>query len=75
MYYPVIPLVKESYAADRQFALCESCFWSATILTIQKEMCTLQALVQFVQATIFLYFLLQEMTFTSWMLNPKVDWR
>ena len=32
MYYPVIPLVKESYAADRQFALCESCFWSATIL-------------------------------------------
>jgi hypothetical protein len=32
MYYPVSPLVKRSYAADRQFALCESCFWSATIL-------------------------------------------
>ena len=24
--------MKRSYAADRQFALCESCFWSATIL-------------------------------------------
>jgi hypothetical protein len=32
MYYPVSPLVKRSYAADRQFALCEPCFWSATIL-------------------------------------------
>jgi hypothetical protein len=32
MYYPVSPLVKRSYAADRQFALCDSCFWSATIL-------------------------------------------
>jgi hypothetical protein len=32
MYYSDSPVVKSSYAADRQFALCESCFWSATIL-------------------------------------------
>ena len=32
MYYSNSPLVKSSYAAARQFALCESCFWSATIL-------------------------------------------
>jgi hypothetical protein len=32
MCYPVSPLVKSSYAADHQFALCESCFWSTTIL-------------------------------------------
>jgi hypothetical protein len=31
MYYPV-NLLKSSYVADRQFVLCESCFWSATIL-------------------------------------------
>jgi hypothetical protein len=32
MYYSVSPLVKSTNASDRQFALCESCFWSATIL-------------------------------------------
>jgi hypothetical protein len=32
MYYPVSPQVKRSYATNCQFALCESCFWSATIL-------------------------------------------
>ncbi|PWU82357.1 MAG: hypothetical protein DLM72_02200 [Candidatus Nitrosopolaris wilkensis] len=31
MCYPVSPLVKRSYAADHQFALCEFCL-SATIL-------------------------------------------
>ena len=32
MYYSGNPLAKSSYAADRQFALCESCFWSSTVL-------------------------------------------
>ena len=41
----------------------------------EKEICTVQSLVQFVQATIFLYFLLQVMMLTSWMLGPKLDWR
>lgn len=41
----------------------------------EKEMCTVQTLVQFVQATIFLYFLLQVMMLTNWMLDPKLDWR
>lgn len=32
-YYPVNPALQGTYnARDRQFALCESCFWSATIL-------------------------------------------
>jgi hypothetical protein len=37
MYYSVSPLVKSSYTADRQFALCESCFWSATILRSRER--------------------------------------
>lgn len=32
MHYSARSLVESSYTADRQFALCESCFWSATIL-------------------------------------------
>jgi hypothetical protein len=32
-YYSVNPPVEDTYnARDRRFALCESCFWSATIL-------------------------------------------
>lgn len=32
-YYSVSPPVERTYeTTDRQFALCESCFWSATIL-------------------------------------------
>ena len=38
MYYSVSPTVKSTYESDRQFALCESCFWSATIFkSIQKN--------------------------------------
>jgi len=33
MYYSVNYIVESSHsAADRQFALCELCFWTATIL-------------------------------------------
>lgn len=32
-YYPVNPALQGTYnATARQFALCESCFWSATII-------------------------------------------
>ena len=32
MHYSVNSQIESSYVSDRQFLLCETCFWSATII-------------------------------------------
>jgi hypothetical protein len=41
MHYPINSQIESSYGSARQFLLCETCFWSATIIKLTQENATI----------------------------------
>lgn len=41
MHYPVNSQIESSYVSARQFLLCETCFWSATIIKLIQKNATI----------------------------------
>jgi hypothetical protein len=75
MHYSINSQIESSYVSDRQCLLCETCFWSATIIRSTKKMQSLLIVVLFVQIVIFLLFRLQMMMRTNCMLDQMVVWK
>jgi len=75
VHYSINSRIESSYVSDRQCLLCETCFWSATIIRSTQKNAIIINCFLFIQIVIFLLFHLQMMMRTNCMLDQMVVWR